>query len=362
MKHSYIKIDYNDLNDLVKDIFLCEKVEELNAKTIAEVLVTADAQGISSHGVSRTQRYINDIKKGLTHPNTLHKVEKSSPTLEVWDGCKGLGAVLSCKAMNKATQLAQKNGIGIVSVHSSSHHGISSYYTHKALEHNMIGIAMTNTAPLSVPTGGTETRLGTNPLAFAAPTSGKLPPFILDMATTNVTRGAVEIKLRNKERIPEGWAIDKYGKTPSNAQQFLSDLLNLEGGLLPLGGESTGHKGYGLAMMVEILTALLSGGEYGINVRDTKDTAASVSHFFMAINIENFQPIDKFKTSMDNYLTTMLETKRKNPLIPIYYAGQIPYENLQKSKIHGVPLLPSVYEELISIAKHYHVKIPSIVS
>ncbi|NIZ47401.1 Ldh family oxidoreductase [Entomospira nematocerorum] len=354
---SYIKIPYEKLLSLVESIFISEKLSPDYAKAMADVLVMADAQGISSHGVSRTQRYINDIKKGITNPHIPHDVIRSGTSFEVWEGNHGLGSVLSNEAMKRAISLAEQAGVGMVTVRCSSHHGITSYYTHHALERDMIGIAMTNTAPLGIPTGGVEARFGTNPLAFAAPSTGKLPPFLLDMATTNVTRGAVEIKLRNGESIPDGWAIDKDGKTPTDAKQFLADLLDLKGGLLPLGGSSSGHKGYGLAMMVDILTSLLSGGEYGINVRDTTDTAACVNHFFLAIDIKQFRNIDEFKKDMDNYLTMMLDTKRADPLKPIYYAGQIPYEKLQVAKKEGVSILHSVYNELQKIAREHNLSI-----
>ncbi|NIZ40085.1 Ldh family oxidoreductase [Entomospira entomophila] len=353
--HSYVKIPYEKLLSLVESIFISEKLSPASAKAMADVLVMADAQGISSHGVARTQRYINDIKKGVTRPDTPYKVISSGSSFEVWDGNHGLGSVLSNEAMKKAITLAENTGVGMVTVRCSSHHGITSYYTHHALERDMIGIAMTNTAPLGIPTGGVEARFGTNPLAFAAPSTGKLPPFILDMATTNVTRGAVEIKLRNGDPIPDGWAIDKDGKTPTNAKQFLADLLDLQGGLLPLGGSSSGHKGYGLAMMVDILTSLLSGGDFGINVRDTTDTAACVNHFFLVIDIKQFRDIDAFKQDMDSYLTMMLDTKRADPLKPIYYAGQIPYEKLQTAKKEGVSILSSVYGELQQIAKDHNI-------
>ncbi|NIZ19331.1 Ldh family oxidoreductase [Entomospira culicis] len=355
----YVQIAYDDLVTLVKDIFVGAKVSADNAQAAADVLVMADAQGISSHGVARTQRYLNDIAKGVTHPDTPHQVLKSGPSFEVWEGNHGLGSVLSNKAMKRAIELAKNSGVGMISVRCSSHHGITSYYTHEALAHDMIGVAMTNTAPLGIPTGGLGARFGTNPLAFAAPTTGKLPPFILDMATTNVTRGAVEIKLRNGDPIPDGWAIDSEGKTPTDAKAFLDGLLNLEGGLLPLGGASAGHKGYGLAMMVEIFTSLLCGGDYGINVRDTPETAACVNHFFMAIDIKQFRDLDHFKTDMDDYLQMMLDTKRADPLKPIYYAGQIPHANMVTAKKDGVKILASVYEELKSIANKYSVHVPS---
>ena len=350
-------VERQHLTDFCQQVLQKFDISRDSARSTAEVLVSADARGVPSHGVSHLSRHIADIKASLTHANAQMECLSDLPAVALYDAHFGLGAASSQFAMQKAMDKARQCGVGVISVKNSCHHGISAYYAMMAMQNNMIGLALTNTAALGVPTFGLEARFGTNPIAFAAPSSTEIP-FVLDMSTTVVTRGAIEICHKTSRPILEGWAVDKDGNSPQSPLEFLNDLLNLEGGLLPLGGEGVshgGHKGYGLAVMVDILCAVLSGGKFGIQVRDTKETAASVSHFFLALNIEAFRPVNEFCRDMDLLLSTLKKTKPQKGVEKVIYAGLQAYELEQQANKNGVPVLPQVLNELLQIGKNLNI-------
>lgn len=322
-----------------------------SARCTAEVLVCADARGVPSHGVSHLSRHVADIREGLTRKDTQRVCLAETPAIALYDANFGLGAVNSRFAMQLAMDKAWQCGVGVVSMKNSCHHGITAYYAMMAMKEGMIGLALTNTAALAVPTNGLQARFGTNPIAFAVPALQEVP-FVLDMSTTVVTRGAIEICYKTHQDIPEGWAVDKNGHSPKEPLQFLDDLLNLEGGLLSLGGDGVsrgGHKGYGLGVMVDILSAVLAGGKFGIQVRDTKETASSVSHFFLALDISAFRPLQDFQKDMDEMLSTLRNTKPKHGIEKVIYAGLLANEREELANKEGVPLLPQVLQELLNI-------------
>ncbi|MGL4524963.1 MAG: Ldh family oxidoreductase [Spirochaetia bacterium] len=346
-------------------VMFCQKVlhacgvSQEFAYATADVLVAADARGIPSHGVSHLSRHLADLKSGLSQHDAQWECLSDFPSISLYDAHFGLGAPTSVFAMNKAIEKAKTQGVGVVSIKNSSHHGISGYYAMMAMQHGMIGLALTNTAALGTPTNGLEARFGTNPIAFAAP-SGKETPFVLDMSTTVVTRGAIEICQKMGLPIPVGWAIDQGGECPHSAKDFLDNLLSFKGGLLPLGGDGVshgGHKGYGLAVMVDILSGVLAGGNYGVHVHDTQDTAASVGHFFLALNIEAFRPLAGFCHDIDDLLNTLKTTKPKKGIERVVYAGILADEYQQLSKKEGVRVLPAVLKELLFIAQEYELSL-----
>lgn len=346
-------VDREHLIGFCQSILQQHGIDTDSAHCTAEVLVCADARGIPSHGVSHLTRHIADIKAGLTHKDSKRVCLSQTMAIAMYDADSGLGAATSRFAMQEAIEKAKQCGVGIVSVKNSCHHGITAYYAKMAIEHGMIGLALTNTAALGVPTNGLEARFGTNPIAFAAPAEKEVP-FVLDMSTTVVTRGSIEICHKTQQPIPVGWAIDKDGAAPESPMAFLDDLLELKGGILPLGGDGVihgGHKGYGLAVMVDILSAVLPGGSFGTQVRDTKETASSVSHFFLALDISAFRPLDGFCRDMDTLLSTLRKTKPKSGVEGVVYAGLLAHEREQKANQKGVPLLPQVLQELLRLGR-----------
>jgi L-2-hydroxycarboxylate dehydrogenase (NAD+) len=307
----------------------------------ARVLVAADAMGLPSHGVGRLERYLEGLRTGLMLPGAASEVLAEGPTSLTIDAHGGLGAPVSARAMKAVVAKARSSGSAFACVRDSNHFGIAGYYARMALEEGMIGIAMTNTAALGVPTFGSRAMFGTNPLAFAAP-AGREVAFVLDMSTTVVTRGKLEVYERRGEALPQGWAVDARGLPTSDPASTLKGLQDGSGGgILPLGGLGTllgGHKGYGLAVMVDILCALLSGAHFGPAIRDSASSSARVSHFFGAIKVESFRELGAFKRDMDEMLAALRSSEPREGEGRLYYAGLPEREAELESEALGVPV------------------------
>ncbi|HTX88138.1 MAG TPA: Ldh family oxidoreductase, partial [Bacteroidales bacterium] len=240
-------------------------VPEEDARIVGKVLLCADIRGVESHGMHRLGSYYGSrLQKGYMNPLTPYKIITETPSTALIDGGNGMGQVVSHKAMRMCIEKAKKAGIGAITIRNSNHFGIAGYYSLMALEEGMIGLSMTNSQPLVAPTYGRTAILGTNPIALAAP-SGKERPFLLDMATSAVAYGKIQVYEKKKEHIPIGWGIDEEGQVTNDPSKIRPGG---HGALLPLGGMeiTAGYKGYGLAVMVEILCSALSGGNFLTNV------------------------------------------------------------------------------------------------
>jgi L-2-hydroxycarboxylate dehydrogenase (NAD+) len=329
-----------------EDAFIC-----------ADNLVTADLRGIPSHGVARLKRYVDGMNDGVIFPLNKPKIVKESASTATVDGDAGLGQVVGYFSTNLAIAKAKKTGIGMVAVRNSNHYGIAGYYSQKILDEGFLGLSMTNSAPLVVPTFGKEMILGTNPISLAAPTK-KNRPFFLDMATSVVPRGKLEVYDREEKSLPEGWAVDERGLVTTSARKVLQNMLSrVGGGILPLGGEGeqySGHKGYGMAMFVDIFSGILSGGAYAnlVNMKkDGKPAPADVGHFFMALNIENFVDMETFTSHLDDLIDRLKSSAKAENQNRIYIHGEKEYELYEKYKKEGVPLQEKVYATLKQIGE-----------
>src|SRR5881398_850544 len=322
-----------------------------DARTTTDVLVTADLRGIESHGVARLGRYVAGLKKGFMRPTDQSKIIKETKATALIDGGQSLGQVVGRRGMELAIKKAKESAIGIVSVRNSHHYGIAGYYSLMALEHDLIGVSMTNAAPLVVPTFGRTAVLGTNPISLTAPAS-KEKPFVLDMATSVVPRGKLEVYDRLKKKMPLGWAVDPTGKGTSDPHTVLDALSKrLGGGILPLGGEGeehSGHKGYGLALMVDVLCGVLSGSATGLGV-DVDKAKPNVGHFFMAIDPAAFRQLDGFKRDMDRLARELKDSPKAHGQNRIYVHGEKSFARMEKYKREGIPLDPKVVENLKKI-------------
>jgi LDH2 family malate/lactate/ureidoglycolate dehydrogenase len=296
---------------------------------------------------------------GGVQPSALHE----TPISLVLDGNGAMGLYLSKKAMEKTIAKAKEHGVGVCSIRNSNHFGIAGYYAEMAAREDMIGIAMTNTAALGVPTFARQAAFGTNPIAFAAPgLDGKM--FSLDMATTTVTRGKIEVYQRDGKKLPSGWAVGTNGLATADPVSLLDDMLHQRGGgLLPLGGEGehfAGYKGYGLGVLVDICTALCSGGTFGQSVKDLEMTSARVCHFFMAIRLDIFRPAADFKKDMSRLLDELNALSPAEGATQVYYAGQKEHEAEQRSNTEGVPLEDGVWATLKKTAGDLGVTVPAV--
>ena len=344
-KETATLVTAENLRRLISDIFHRLGVPEEEARMAADVLVLADLRGVDSHGVSNYVEaiYVPGLKGGIINPTPKVHIVRETPATALIDGDEGLGMVVGQKAMKVAIDKAKEVGAAFVSVRNSRHFGMAAYYSMIALPHDMIGISMTNATANVLPTFGRESRLGTNPISLAAP-AGKEPPFILDMATSAVAVGKIIIANRLGVPIPEGWAADAEG-SPTTDPEVARQARRF----LPLGGtrEQGSHKGYSLAVMVDILTAVLSGATISANLARDR----SIGHFFAAIRIDAFRPKEEFKADIDAMLQGLKTTPPVEGEERVYYAGLIEHETLQERTANGIPLASQVADYLRSISK-----------
>ncbi len=362
MSDTYVRVEHGDLRRFCREVFETLGLTPEDALISAEVLVAADLRGIESHGVGRLWRYRNGLKTGLMLPDAKTTVVRQTPSSVVMNANGGMGAPAGVKAMGTVIDKAEANGAAFGCVHDSNHFGIAGYYAMMALQRDMLGIAMTNTAALGVPTFGRQVAYGTNPLAFCAP-ADRERAFVLDMSTTVVTRGKIEVYDGKGENLPLGWAVDKAGRSAEEPRAILDDMFNrIGGGILPLGGEGEafgGHKGYGLATMVDILCAVLGGAPFGTDICDTETSSARVSHFFGAIKIDRFRDPADFRRDMDTMLSRLRQSPPADGCERVYFAGQKEFEKEAECMANGVPLLEHTYRELCEIADEERLEPPN---
>lgn len=355
-----MNFSFERLHRFTKNIFITVGCSEQDAETAATTLLSADLRGVDSHGVARLSGYIRlwEAQRINTKPNI--KITYETPSTAVVDGDGGLGLVVAPYAMQVAIEKAKVAGTGWVSVKNSNHYGIAGVHAMAALEHDMIGISMTNASPLVSPTFSSERLLGTNPIAVAIPAKNQ-PPFVADMATTTAANGKLEILLRKNEQAPLGWIQDKDG-FPTTSPNGVKD----GGALLPLGGdrEHGSHKGYALGAIVDILSAVLSGANYGPWVPpfvaflqpDPNPVGEGLGHFFGAMRVDAFRPADEFKANMDTWIERFRSAKttadHERVLIPGDPERELENERLQ----NGIPLLKPVEEDLRILGDKFGVK------
>lgn len=356
------RVGRRDLEAFCAAVFVKLGLSPAEASDSAEILVAADARGIGSHGVGRLWRYENGIRKGIMSGGVQPRVLRETPMSLVLDAEGAMGLSLSKKTMGQVIGKASACGAAFASIRNSNHFGIAGYYTEMAARRDMIGICMTNTAALGVPTFGRSAMFGTNPIAVSAPAlEGRM--FTLDMATTCVTRGKIEVYERENKTLPPGWAVDTKGKETEDARSLLEDMLfQRGGGLLPLGGAGelfSGFKGYGLAVLVDIMTAVASGGVFGKSVMDSEATSARVCHFFGAIRLDLFRDPGEFKADMDRMLGELTSAETAEGCGRVYYAGLKEHEAEALSDRIGVPLTAKVAAQLKRIGDSLDVEFPA---
>ncbi len=353
-----IRVQAEPLKAFCRRVFVKLDVPPEDAKVTADSLVSADMRGINSHGVARLRRYVNGLRDGVMVARPKIEVVHETATTALYDGGGGLGQPVSARAMHKAIHKAQEYGTGFVTVRNSNHYGIAGYYSMMALEHGMIGFSMTNASVLVVPTFGRDAVLGTNPISVAAPADQERP-FVLDMATSTVPRGKLEVYKRQEKAIPLGWATDEHGVPTQDTGRVIQNLLARQGGgLLPLGGAGelmSGHKGYGLSLLVDILCGVLSGAAYATKVYpktpDGQPLPSDLGHFFGALRIDAFRPLDDFQAAMDDIIRRLKDAPKAKGQDRIYIHGEKEFEIEEERRTNGVLLHPKVVADLQQIAK-----------
>jgi LDH2 family malate/lactate/ureidoglycolate dehydrogenase len=362
---SPFRIQAPDLERFCTEVFIALGIQGNDAEITSKVLVAADLRGVDSHGVARLKRYVDGIHVGMMRPNAKPRVVHETAATATIDADGGLGQPPSYRAMQLAMEKAEQVGAGFVAVRNSNHYGIAGYYAMMALEKDMIGISTTNADVLVVPTFGRDAMFGTNPIAVAAPAL-KERPFVLDMATSVVPRGKLEVYDRLGKPLPDGWASEETGRGTNDAARVLRNFATRAGGgLLPLGGEGelhSGYKGYGLALLVDILSAVLPGAAYANLVYpktpDGKPLPSNIGHFFGALRIDGFRPIGEFKADMDELITRIKKAPKAEGAERIYIHGEKEFEKQVEREAHGIPLHSKVLDTLKGIGAALKVPFP----
>ncbi|MBI4497577.1 MAG: Ldh family oxidoreductase [Chloroflexi bacterium] len=325
-----VRVNHERLHDFITRLFASFALPENEAKMVADVLVYADLKGIDSHGVSNAIQmiYVPRLREGLINPQPKPSIVHETATTALVDGDGGMGMVPGHFAMNLAIQKAKEYGTAFVTVRNSRHFGAAGYYACMALPHDMIGWSMTNTGPIVLPTFGRQPMLGTNPIAVVAPTKEE-PPFIMDFATSTVAFQKIAIAGIVGAPIPTGWAADQEGRPTTDPK-----VARESRALLPLGGtrESGSHKGYSLAVLVDVLCGVLSGAGYSAALD------GQAGHFFGAMRIDAFRPADEFKAMMDEMIRALRNSEKAVGEERIYVAGEPDFETEQERRAHGIPL------------------------
>jgi LDH2 family malate/lactate/ureidoglycolate dehydrogenase len=357
---NFITFTENELRDFTTNVFKKIGCSDEHAILATDVLIKSDLRGIDSHGVARLSGYVRLWEKGRINATPNLKIVHETPTTATVDGDGGLGLVVAPFAMQIAIAKAEKYGSGWVSVKNSNHFGIASYHGLMAVERDMIGISMTNASPLVAPTYANERLLGTNPMCYAFP-AGKYPPVIVDMATAAAANGKLEIAQRANQSVPSGWVQDANGNPSTNPNE-----LKNGGSLLPLGSDKDhgSHKGFGLSATVDILSAVLSGANYGPWVPpfvaflepQTDPVGEGIGHFLGAMRVDGFRPAQDFKNHLDNWIARFKSAKTIDPAKKVIIPGEPEHDFEQERKISGIPIIEVVVKDLNELAAKLGVK------
>ncbi len=338
------RVPYRELHGLISRMFQAAGVSSADSSIAADSLLVADVRGIETHGVQRMGFYLTGLENGLVVGDAELTVDREHPGTIALNGNRGLGLVMGTYAMRRVIEKATETGICLGTLRQSSHYGIAAHYALMAAEREMCGMSMTNTSPIVVPFGAKKHALGTNPIAFTAPTNGD--PFCLDMATSTVALGKIEVARRLGIPIPAGWSLDADG-------QSIEDP-NLHAGLTPLGAthDLGGHKGFGLGMMVEIFTSQLASNTWSGQIkREHADGDAGFNgQMFMAWRIDAFRDVQDFKDALDDMCLSLKAMDPLDPDNPLQIPGDPEMVAARYNFEHGVPIRKPVFDELKVLA------------
>jgi len=350
-------ISFEQLEAFMMDVFRSIGVPEEDARICADVLIMSDRRGIDSHGVGRLKSIYYDriLTQKIQQPVTEFEIIRDRGATAVVDGHHGMGMVIGKRCMEMAIKKAGTHGLGMVVARNSTHYGFAAYYPIMATQAGMIGLTSTNARPSIAPTHGVENMLGTNPLVFGFPTDEDFP-FTNDYATSIIQRGKIEQYEREGKNCPPGLVIGRDGKTKTDSIQILEDLINGEAALAPIGGideETGGHKGYGFATVVELLSVSLQQGSFLKQLSGLADDGTrrpyALGHSFLAIDIEHFCDLDDFKKSTGDILRTLRNSQKAPGAERIYTCGEKEHLAGIDREGKGVPLNEALQRQLIAM-------------
>lgn len=341
----------------MRAVFAKKGVALEDAAICADVLLAADLRGFDTHGLSRLAYYCTRLDSGVTVPRVRLEIVKETATTAVVDAHHSIGHAVGHHAMEMAIAKARKAGLGSVAVRNSTHFGIAGYFAGMAAEAGMIGLCTTNARPCVVPANGLEPRYGTNPLAFAAPSDEPFP-FLFDASLATVQRGKLEVAERLGKPMPEGYVIDDQGNPVTDAGEALRMFAKGTAALLPLGGlgEATGgHKGYGVSIMLEILSSALQGGAFlsGLSGGDKEGTwkPYCIGHFFLAMSVEAFTEVALFRKWTGDIARELRATRPAPGCDAVLTPGEKDWRTEQERKKTGIPVPPELALEALGLCR-----------
>ena len=349
----YHHVEYGKLHEFCIKVFQGYGFNEEEAGQITDVLLAADLSGIESHGIQRLIRYHKEITGGMVKLGAKPEIVFETPLSAVIEGNDAMGQTLGVQAMQLAIDKAKKSGFGMVTVRNSNHYGIAGYYTKLAAEQGLVGMCMTNTEAIMVPTFGKQAMLGTNPIAFAMPADPV--NFSFDAATTVVPRGKLEVYVKRGNGLPLGWALDENGQDSDDADRVLKNIIaKTGGGILPLGGSgemTSGYKGYGFAMLCEIFTAIFASGTTSNYIYKTP-SRSNIAQCFIAMDHGMFGDKAAIEANLSKYLQEVRDSAKADGQERIYIHGEKEYEARAGVLENGVYLNDKTYAEMQMIAEY----------
>ncbi|MDN3687925.1 Ldh family oxidoreductase [Cyclobacterium jeungdonense] len=361
-KEERINFDPEKLRQFTFRVFAHFGIPEQDAHLATDVLAYSDEHGIDSHGIARLKTYTDLLQAGKINPRPRLKIIREKHAVATVDGDNGLGLVIGPKCMEMAITKARLHGQGSISVFHTNHYGAAGYYPLMAAKQDFIGMSMTNTTKGVAPFNGVEKMLGTNPLAMGFPT-GEEPVVLMDFASSTVAYGKLEIASRAGEKVPLGWCLDEMGKPTKEPERMMNG-----GALLPLGStrEGSGHKGYCLGGIVDIMSAVLSGanwGPYAIpfaidSPQSEKQVGKGIGHFFGAWDVEGFRDLREFKQNMDEWIRTMRATAHLPEKPKVKVPGDPEWAAYKIRMKKGIPLQVPVVRDLQAISASLGIPLP----
>ena len=331
-----MKMKKQNLEKILIKIFMNHKLNKNHAKISSQALINAELVGAYGHGLSRLKMYCNRIKKKLINPKPKIKVKKISNSISLIDANNSIGFVSADIGIKKAISNAKKTGIGMVGIKNSGHYGLSGYYAEQAVKQNLITMIYTNAPPAIAPHGSLKSLFGTNPICFGCPSGSKIP-FILDTSISMINRGKIRVAAANNEKIPEGVALDKYGKPTTNAKQAL------QGVQLPIAG----FRGSGLAWMVDILSGVLTGSNHAGKVKDPFDDFSgpqNIGHLIITFKSNLF--VRNFNNRIKNNIQIIKRLPKIKGIKKILYPGENKFHRFKKNIKNEIKINDNIEKDI----------------
>ncbi|WP_246945173.1 Ldh family oxidoreductase [Bacillus pinisoli] len=341
------RVNDQSLEDYVFSIFIAAGLDPFQSKLIARHLVLANLRGVDSHGVSRVDIYTKRLDLGTVNKNFNFNIKNESPVSALVDGGNSTGIPLATEGIKLAISKAKQSGIGIVGIHNSNHCGMLADYISQAVEEDCVAFATTNAPANMAPWGGKGRFFGTNPLAYGIPAGEELN-IICDMATSKVAKGKIVVAQKNNQTIPLGWALSSEGRPTTDPNEALKGVF------LPVGEA----KGYGLALLVESFSALMTGAAFGPHIGDLykENEKQNVGQFFFVMRADLFRPLEEFKADVDQMIKEIRNVPLAENIEQIYLPGEIELNHYEERKANGIPLTQEILNELLLVGKRYNVQ------